>query len=273
MGSPLVRFGQRQIRSVSTQLEAQTAPKPLPEAFQTPAPAGYQPAKHPGLPRVGRSQPIRDAVEIPRREGSYGVVADFDQTIAPAHDGDAIPRPFPGIAALIHELQGAQTKPSPEAGYTHYVTARQPELTRTLPAYLAQHGLPSPENLHIGLSTTLDETMARKKISDISGLMERDPGRGFVLFGDSSHIDPMVYQAVQARFPEKVVAAIIHRVKDNVPPAGYAGLIVVDDYVDAALALHAAGALSKEATLRVAECAQIEGLELRAVQKHRLSVL
>lgn len=236
-------------------------------------PSGYRRPAVGQEPRIGRPARVQEAREIPRREGNYGVITDFDQTLVPAHDGTPIPRPFPGIAALIHELQGARPNTSPDAGYTHYVTARTPEFSAPLPAYLVRQGLPTPGNLHIGLETEQDADKTKKKIDDISRIIAKDPGRGFVLFGDSSHIDPTVYQEVKARFPDQVVAALIHRVKDNVPPEGYPGLLVVEDYVDAALALHEAGVLSPQAALRVVECARLEGLSLRAAQTHRVSVL
>lgn len=242
----------------------------------SPVPAlrsGYRPPVQDPSAKVGRTARVQPAREIPRQEGNYGVITDFDQTLVPAHDGTPIPRPFPGIAALIHELQGARPRSSEDAGYTHYVTARTPELSAPLPAYLARQGLPSPGNLHIGLATDRDADKARKKVADISGIIARDPGRGFVLFGDSSHIDPAVYREVKARFPGQVAAALIHRVKDNVPPEGYPGLLVVDDYVDAALALHEAGVLSAQAALRVVDCARLEGLSLRAAQSHRVAAL
>ncbi len=250
------------------------APTQPPESASTPPLRScFQEAPVQDRPRVGRISRVERVQPLPRREGSYGVVADFDQTLVPAHDGTPIPRPFPGIAALIHELQGEQPRTRRDGGYTHYVTARTLEYAAPLPAYLVQHGLPSPGNLHIGIETEHDLDKTKKKIADIASIIGRDPGHGFVLFGDSSHIDPVVYQEIKARYPDQITAAIIHRVKDNVPPEGYPGLIVVDDYADAALALHDAGVLSAQAALRVVACAELEGLTLRAAQKHRVQAL
>lgn len=247
--------------------------KPVQNAALPPIPAGYVPPSDSGLPRVGRPARVLEAQEIPRREGAFGVIADFDQTIAPAHDAAPIPRPFPGIAALIHALQGAQVGRDQTSGYTHYVTARTPEYIEPLPGYLLQHGLPTPGNLHVGAQTERDEDKLAKKISDIAQIIAKDPGRGFVLFGDSSHIDPQVFQALKSRFPNQVVAAIIHRVKDNVPPGGYQGLLVVDDYVDAAFTLHELGVLSQDSARSVIECAELEGQRLHPTQRERLAAL
>ena len=67
------------------------------------------------------------------------------------------------------------------------------------------------------------------KVPTITTLMERLPGRTFVLIGDSGEQDPEVYRTIASRFPAQVREIVIRdvvnaRVRD---PKRLAGMTVV----------------------------------------------
>lgn len=64
----------------------------------------------------------------PERE--LGVVSDLDSTVIPPEKRGVAPPPYPGIAALLSELEGQL------AGDVRYVTARTPARVATVPDYL-----------------------------------------------------------------------------------------------------------------------------------------
>lgn len=185
-----------------------------------------------------------------------GIVSDLDKTIIPPHD-DVLPaNAYPGIAQLLVELEAVDGKP----GDLSFVTARQPDRVTEVPAWLAAHGVP-PGPIDTGISG-IPSVASAEKIRDITRLFEASPGKTFVLFGDTSHVDPEAYRAIRSKFGDRVVAAFVHRVTDDVPADRVEGLHLIDDYAQAAEQLHDLGVLGTDAARRVMVAAQSQGLDI-----------
>ena len=185
-----------------------------------------------------------------------GIVSDLDKTIIPAHE-EALPaNAYPGVAQLFTELEALDRDRSD----TTYVTARNPSRIEGVAEWLAEHGLPGGP-IETGVNT-IPVVAEREKIADISRVMDANPGKRFVLFGDSSHRDPEVYRAIVERFGDRVLAAFIHKVNRTVSPGRVEGLSLIENYAEAASILLDRGVLTREAARRVMVAAQLQGLDI-----------
>jgi hypothetical protein len=195
----------------------------------------------------------------------WGVVSDLDKTIIPPDENGVHPRPYPGVAALVRELEFAN---GGAAGDVTFVTARSPDRVTDVPDYLDEHGVPQgPIETGVGTSPFVAQ---KEKVADIVRVLEANPGQRFVFLGDSSHRDPEVYREIQRRFPERVAAVVIHKVTQTVNPSRVEGQTLVENYAVAAASLYKAGVLDKPAAKRVIDAARAEGLALTAAEARAL---
>ncbi|MDX2012696.1 MAG: phosphatase domain-containing protein [Myxococcaceae bacterium] len=195
----------------------------------------------------------------------WGVVSDLDKTIIPPEENGAHPNPYPGVSALLRELEFGS---GGAAGDVTFVTARSPDRVTDVPDYLETHGVPGgPIETGVGTSPFVAQ---REKVADIVKVLEANPGQRFVFLGDSSHRDPEVYREVQRRFPDRVAAVIIHQVTQTVNPARVEGQTLVENYAVAAASLSRAGVLDKAAAKRVIDSARAEGLALTTAEARAL---
>ncbi len=175
---------------------------------------------------------LRDqGTEAPRE---FGVISDLDKTVVPpAPMGQALPdTAYAGIAEMYNFLEFGEG--AGVAGDIHYVTARQPSAVVDIPAWLSANGVPQG-SIDTGISGI--PTLARdEKIRDITAVFEATGDQRYVLFGDSSHVDPDVYRSIISTFGDRVEVAFIHNVK-TIDPARLAGLVLVDNYAQAAAEL------------------------------------
>lgn len=186
-----------------------------------------------------------------------GVISDIDQTIIPKYEGADMPAPFPGIAALFRALEGA-TK-----GDIHLVTARSPDRITEMPAYFKEHNMPLGT---IDTGTSAMPWVAQaEKVKDITAQFEAHPNQKFVLFGDATHVDPEVYKAIKAKYPDRVLGAFILDTK-KIAPARTEGLSVVKNYAEAASILFKNGTIDKAAARGVMLSARSEGLAITDTQ-------
>lgn len=193
-----------------------------------------------------------------------GIVSDLDKTIIPKHDARSgvVPPPYPGVAALMRELEGDQ------AGDMYYVTARGPNRVTEVPEYLEEHDIPAGP-IETGTST-LPWLAGPEKVRDISKAFDSNPDQSFVMFGDSSHRDPEAYKEIVAKYPGRVKAAFIHNVSRSVTPQRVEGLYLIENYAEAAAILFREGVLDEAGARRVMVNAQLEGLEITDVQINEL---
>ena len=194
--------------------------------------------------------PTDPAVEL-------GIVSDIDKTLLPPHDDEKpLPAPYPGVATLLTELElGSAGKP----GDVTFVTARTPDRLDGISEWMAAHGIPAGP-IETGTSG-MPWIAEPEKVRDVSGVFDARPEQRFVLFGDSSHRDPEVYRTILETYPERVLAAFIHKV-NNVNPDCVAGLHLMDSYAEAAALLFDLDLLDEAAARRVMTAARREGLAL-----------
>ena len=60
-----------------------------------------------------------------------------------------------------------------------------------------------------------EDATLKQKVSQISEIMEKFPGRNFILVGDSGEKDPEVYTDILTRFPKQVQEIRIRDVKND----------------------------------------------------------
>ncbi len=193
-----------------------------------------------------------------------GIISDLDKTIVPEHRDQLPPSPYPGIAQLLTELEAVDG----DVGDLTFVTARTPDRAAPIPEWLRRHGVPDGP-IETGL-TGIPAIARQEKVRDISRTFDANPGRAYVMFGDSNHVDPDVYRDIREKYGDRVRAAFIHRVTDTIDPARVEGLHVIDDYAQAAAILHREGILDRAAAHRVMVAAQVNGLDITNRQIERL---
>lgn len=193
-----------------------------------------------------------------------GVVSDLDSTVIPPGTLGQEAPPYPGVAALFHELEFGKRG---TAGDVNYVSARSPDRIATIPDYLDAHGLPAGP-IHTGVGTV--PWVARdEKVKDIEETFAAHPGQKFVLFGDTRHVDPDVYRELLTKHPEQVQTVFIHKVR-NINPDRVQGMNLIDNYAEAAAILYGQGVFSRAAAMRVMKAAKAEGLDLGTAQMNAL---
>lgn len=219
------------------------------------------------LPFVGRAalEKLRQLAGG-RPTGEIGVLSDLDDTIVPpAPSGQALPdAPYPGIAELLTALESGDGSGAP--GDVHYVTARQPASVTEIPDWLAEHGVPAGD-ISTGISG-IPNVARDEKIRDITAVFERHPEQRFVMFGDTSHVDPDAYRAIRAAFGDRVAVAFIHDVEE-IEPERLEGLFLVVNYAEAAAELLRIGVLG-EAEARAVMEAVVAGGEITADEAEEL---
>lgn len=201
----------------------------------------------------------------PATAGDVGVISDIDKTVLPPSPAHAFVAPYPGVAVLFQELDSAIDG---ELDATHYVTARSPDKIDGIPDWMGEHGLPAG-SIDTGIGTQ-PWVAQPEKVKDILALMDAHPGQKYVLFGDTSHRDPEVYAKVVEARPEQVAAVVIHKVNKTVKAGRTDGMHLVENYAEAAAALHHAGLLSKPAARKVITAARAQGLDLTPAQGEAL---
>lgn len=208
-----------------------------------------------GLYYVGKT-----ALELLKRHAcgrEIGIVSDLDKTVIPAHDYDGgLPdKAYPGVAALYNTLEFFEDG---AAGDMYYVTARTRERIEGIPAWLETHGLPAGP-----IEPGVDAFWAarQEKVDDIAAILDAHPDQPFVLFGDSSHVDPEVMHDVMELYPGRIRAGLIHLV-NNPNPDRLEGLHPHHDHAEAAAILFGLGLIEEDQARGVMEAARQQGLEI-----------
>ena len=176
------------------------------------------------------------------------VISDIDDTIKvteiPAGARIIVTNTFYREFVPTDELR-ATFKELEDAAF-HYVSGGPWQLYRPVSAFLIGGGHVPEGTFHMksltgGIRTPITslEDLSRfvqpggtfeHKVSQIARIMERFPGRTFVLIGDSGEQDPEVYRHVQSRFGAQVRQIIIRDLKNarQLEPARLAGMTIVE---------------------------------------------
>lgn len=193
--------------------------------------------------------------------GEIGVLSDLDDTVIPPSTPDLDAAPYPGVATLYDILEHRNNG---QDGDVYYVTARGPDRVVDVPEYLADHGVPKG-SIDTGVSGVPSVARA-EKIRDAKRILDRTGAQKFVLFGDTSHVDPEVYKSLLSSHGDRVAAVFIHKVNAMVNPARVEGMHLHESYAEVAAILYEKSILTKAEALRVMHTAQDEGLALTDAQ-------
>lgn len=196
-----------------------------------------------------------------------GIISDLDKTVIPPNSDGLPDAPYPGVTELYNWLElGGEG----DEGDMYYVTARQPDSAAEIPAWLEEQGLPAGP-IATGVSG-IPWVAEDEKVNDITAILEATPGQRFILFGDSNHVDYRVYGRIIEAYPDRIAAALIHRVRDFDEASLVEGIMVYDDYAHAAALLLSRGLIDEAAARRVMSSAQAEGLEITDAEIDQLIV-
>jgi phosphatidate phosphatase APP1 len=165
------------------------------------------------------------------------VISDIDDTIkiSEVRDRDALLRntflrPYRAVEGMAEVY--AEWAQRPAVSF-HYVSASPWQLFRPLRDFLKDAGFPEgPMELkHFRWTDSsffnLFASPEEYKPAVIAPLLERLPGRRFVLVGDSGEKDPEIYAALARRYPAQVVRILIRDVTGEGPNAERFGTVFV----------------------------------------------
>ncbi len=183
-----------------------------------------------------------------------GIISDLDKTVIPPAASGLPSAPYPGVATLYTELE---LRLGGTMGDLHYVTARSAAAVVDIPDWLEAHAMPAGP-ISSGISG-LPWIARPEKVADIVEVMDANPSQRFILFGDTSHVDPEVYHDIMALYPDRITAAFVNHVK-NISDARAEGLYVFQDYAQVAAILLSLGELRESAARAVMNSAKAEGL-------------
>lgn len=184
------------------------------------------------------------------------IISDLDKTVVPPSNPDLGEAPYPGVVTLYEILSGGLAG----TDRLNYVTARTPDRVVEMPDYLEAHGLPTGP-IDTGISGVPWLAQA-EKVRDASRILDANPGRSYVLFGDTSHRDPEVYKEMRVLYPDRIQAGLIHMVNRTVSDHRLVGLHLFHNYAEAAAILAGLEIISEAQAREVYEAAVAEGLVL-----------
>ncbi len=194
-----------------------------------------------------------------------GILSDLDKTVVPPSDPDLSLPPYPGVATLYQILEHRN---GGLAGDAYYVTARQPEMVTEMPAYLEEHDVPAGP-IETGISG-LPWVAEPEKVADVSAILDSTGTQSFVLFGDTSHRDPEVYQTILDLYPERIMAVFIHKVNQTVSPDRVEGLHLHESYAEVAAILYGYQIITRGEAKSVMLAAAQEGLAISETEMEAL---
>lgn len=194
-----------------------------------------------------------------------GIISDLDKTVIPEAEPDMSEPPYPGVTALIELLEHRRDG---DDGDVYYVTARTPESSAGVPAYLEEHHIPAG---HLDTGTSGVPWIGQaEKVRDIERILAATGTQRFVLLGDTAHRDPEVYKEILAAHPERVIAAFIQKVNANVPAERVEGLHLHEGYSEVAATLYEMKIITRAEARKVMQSAKSEGLAITSAQMDAL---
>ena len=206
--------------------------------------------KHVG-PRRRVTALIQEARATPI-EGERLIISDFDNTLKPTRDPMVSGDVYPGTVKLLQALDQKYQ------GDVHIVTAR-PVLgrgplksTKIIYNSVSTGNLAGAFGYLVGLYNPIEE----RKVENIRKLLTRNPDAKVILIGDDGEADASAYLRIIREYPDRVEAALIHKVLGKqLPKAFYSSpkVIIYENFAEAASQLHAKGIIT---SFQVEEIAQ-----------------
>ena len=206
--------------------------------------------KHAGSRRKATAL-IREARATPI-EGERLIISDFDNTLKPTRDPMVSGDVYPGTVKLLQALDQKYQ------GDVHIVTAR-PVLGRgPLKSTKINYNSVSTGNLAgaFGYLVGLYNPIEERKVENIRKLLTRNPDAKVILIGDDGEADASVYLRIIREYPDRVEAALIHKVLGKQLPEAFSSnpkVIIYENFEEAASQLHAKGIIT---SFQVEEIAQ-----------------
>jgi len=194
---------------------------------------------------------IREARATPI-EGERLIISDFDNTLKPTRDPMVGGDVYPGTVKLLQALDQKYQ------GDVHIVTAR-PVLGRgPLKSTKINYNSVSTGNLAgaFGYLVGLYNPIAERKVENIRKLLTRNPDAKVILIGDDGEADASAYLRIIREYPDRVEAALIHKVLGKQLPEAFSSspkVIIYENFEEAASQLHAKGIIT---SFQVEEIAQ-----------------
>jgi len=171
------------------------------------------------------------------------IISDFDNTLKPTKDPTVDGDVYPGTVKLL------QTLDQKYQGDVHIVTAR-PILSRgPLKLTKITYNSVSTGNLAgaFGYLMGLYNPIEERKVENIRKLLDRNPDTKVILIGDDGEADASVYLRIMREYPDRVEAALIHKVLVKKLPEAFTAsskAIIYNNFKEAASLLHAKGIIT-----------------------------
>ena len=172
--------------------------------------------------RAGETRRFTGEVRLVPPSG-ISVISDIDDTIKLSHVTDrrrlleqTFFKPFeavPGMATLYSELAA-------NGASLHFVSSSPWQLYQPLREFLDAAGFPwatlalKPVRFRDETLLNLFKPGTETKPAQIVPLLQRYPGRSFILIGDSGEQDPEVYGDIARRYPQSIQRILIRRLDD-----------------------------------------------------------
>ena len=197
--------------------------------------------KHVG-PRRRVTALIREARATPI-EGERLIISDFDNTLKPTKDPMVGGDVYPGTVKLLQALDQKYQ------GDVHIVTARPVLCRGPLKSTKITYNSVSTGNLAgaFGYLVGLYNSIAERKVENILKLLTRNPDTKVILIGDDGEADASVYLRIIREYPDRVEAALIHKVLGKQLPEAFSSspkVIIYENFEEAASQLHAKGIIT-----------------------------
>jgi phosphatidate phosphatase APP1 len=177
---------------------------------------------------------------------THGVISDIDDTVIVSEVNDKKKllgntflqnatqrKTFPGTAAFYKRLLSKNAEPS--AAPMFYLSASPRQLTNNITSFLTQNDFP-PGPLVTKLingdekDPLLDQQ--KYKLAKIEIILAALPWVNFTLVGDDGEFDPEIYRAIQEKFPQRVSAIYIRKVKPDPHRVSYPGQLDLVTAID-----------------------------------------
>lgn len=194
----------------------------------SPLAAGWHPVEADWLEGGAAVATGRNEVHVPY-ETPYTIISDIDDTFLISHSSNLRKRlyvlltenahsrdPFEGVVEHYRLLSGADT-PDAEPNAFFYVSSSEWNLYDYIREFSDKNGLPKGVYLlaqlkRFGQLLKTGQGKHATKFDRIVRIIEACPGQRFILLGDDSQQDPVIYESIVRHFPGRILAVYLRHV-------------------------------------------------------------